>query len=85
MTRTMKTNSTYFNFLSRRSKREPIFGRLSLSFVPKYQKKSPIVPNAHKNPQKNRPMIAVMIKRLIVSTSCPVSAGPLNVPLMSAT
>ena len=85
MTRTMKTSRTYLNFLSKRSNLEPIFGRLSLSFVPRYQKKSPIVPKAHKNPQKKRPMIAVMINILAVSTICPVSAGPLKEPVMSAT
>ena len=82
---TMPTSSTYLNFLRIRSVREPIFGRGILSFEPRYQKKSPIEPKAHKNPQKNRPMIAVMSSIETARMICPASEAALNVPLMTAT
>ncbi len=80
----MPTSRTYFTSLSARSTFGLIFGRGSLSFVPMYQNKSPILPNEQRKPQKKRPIRAVIRSMETTSTICPVSAAAENVPPISA-
>ena len=80
----MPMSRTYLISFSARSTFGLICGRGSLSLVPRYQNRSPILPNEQRKPQKKRPISAVISSMETTSTICPVSAAAENVPPISA-